>query len=119
MDNTFRTLCGVTDALTTTAPVVITIPKPAAPATPAAPVHKWYDIVTGLVNTTSNLATSASDVISATKTPGSNTPGYVNNVSPPPAVVKSNTGTYILVGTGLAILIGGAALIIRKRKKKA
>jgi len=118
MNNTFKTLCGVTDQLTTVAPINVSIPKP-APATPAAPTHKWYDIVTGLVNTTSNLATSAADVVTSVKSPSGSNPTYVNNVQPPAPVVKSNTGTYVLVGTGLLVLIGGAALIMRKRKKKA
>lgn len=120
--NTFNSFANFgdvnTDALTkvTVTPI---IPKPVAPAvpTPQDGTHKWYDIVTGLVNTTSNLATSASDVISATKTPSSGA-GYNPNIpgSPPP-VVKSNTGMYVLIGVGIAAVVGVGILVLKKKKK--
>lgn len=111
---------SITDALTTTAPVsVATIPKPVPVApTPATPQHKWYDIVTGTVNSISNLANSASNAVTAVKGSGGSTPGYDSNIpSQPPAPVKSNTGKYLIAG-GIVLALGIVAVVVVKKVKK-
>jgi len=116
--NAFSNFGTVTDALTTVT-VTPTIAKPVTPAvpTPNNGTHKWYDITTGLVNSVSNLATSASDAINSTKSAAGGTSYNSNIPNQPPAPVKSNTGKYVLIGVSVAALAGIGILVLRKKKK--
>ncbi len=118
--NSFSNFGSVTDQLTTVT-VTPTIAKPVSPAvpTPDNGTHKWYDIVGGLVKTTTDLTTSAANAVSAVKTTSSGTPGYNSNIpAQPPAPVKSNTGMYVIL-TASALALVGIGIVVLKKKKKA